>query len=143
MNEELNKLLTQWGDETVKLLQARLELNDSVATGDLKNSIDYNIGEDFIQFNMKKYGVYVDAGSKPHWIPIAPLKIWAKAKGLPPKMAYAVRWNLHINPTKPHPFFSTVLEKRINELVKDDGILKEFFINMLNEKFSLLSSELK
>jgi hypothetical protein len=38
------------------------------------------------------YGLPVETGSRPHWIPIGPLKLWAIRKGYGASFAYYVRW---------------------------------------------------
>lgn len=38
------------------------------------------------------YAKPVEEGARPHWIPIEPLKLWAKRKGLGEGFAYYVQW---------------------------------------------------
>ena len=99
MNEEIKKLLEEWGTETVAkmilVLESPVPRFPSVATGTLRSSLRYIITDDGIGFLMEDYGKWVDEGTKPgrKAPPIAPLKQWVKLKGMPPGAEYKLlRW---------------------------------------------------
>lgn len=138
MNDEIKQIFEKWGTDTVIAMQAILTAQRNVATGNLRESIRFHLGDNFIQFTMEEYGKYVDQGTKPHWAPIAPFLRWASAKGLPKKAAYAVRASIAKKGTKPHRFFTTILEREIDKLVPQ---LDEGFIRYLGDRIELLNRE--
>jgi hypothetical protein len=138
MNEEIKKIFDEWGKDTVIAIQALLTAQRNVATGNLRRSIKYVLGENFIQFTMAEYGKYVDEGTRPHWAPIAPFKKWASAKGLKPSVAYAVRASIAKKGTKAHRFFQVAIEKEIANLLPQ---LDEGFIRFLDNRITLLNNE--
>ena len=139
MNEELKKILEEWGQDTVIAMQAVLTAQKNVATGNLRRSIQYIVGENFVQFTMDEaYGQYVDEGTKPHWVPIAPLKRWASAKGLPKSAAFAARAAIKRRGTTPKRFFTTVIEKEIARLVPQ---LEQSIVQYFGDRIELLNSQ--
>jgi len=138
MDEDIKKIFDEWGKDTVLAIQAILTAQRNVANGNLRKSIKYTLGENFVQFTMDEYGKYVDEGTKPHWAPIAPFKKWASAKGLKPQTAYAVRASIAKKGTKPHRFFTTIIEKEIERLLPK---LDEGFIRFLDNRITLLNNE--
>lgn len=68
MTKELEKLLDEFGRDTVDAIVSEIVRKDVIKTGALKNSIDYNIfndGEDIrIEFKMLEYGKFVDEGTR-------------------------------------------------------------------------------
>jgi hypothetical protein len=100
MSRDLEKLLDEFGRETVDDIVNDIVRKDVIKTGALKNSIDYDIFNDGdtirIQFKMIEYGKYVDEGTR------------------------------YIEPRE---FFNKVIERKTNEFSKDleDEIEKEFY----------------
>jgi hypothetical protein len=100
MSTDLEKLLNEFGRETVDAIVSDIVRKDVIKTGVLKNSIDYDIFNDGdtirIQFKMVEYGKYVDEGTR------------------------------YIEPRE---FFNKVIERKTNEFSKDleDEIEKEFY----------------
>jgi len=138
MNEEIQNILDEWGAETVAAIQAVLVDRGNVATGALRRSIEYKLGGNFVQFTMADYGVYVEKGTKPHWAPIAPFKKWAKARGLSEKRAYATRGAIAKFGTKPHPFFTTIIEREIAKLAPK---LEQSIIQYFGDRIELLNNQ--
>ena len=138
MEEDIKKIFDDWGKDTVLAIQALLTAQRNVATGNLRRSIKYVLGENFIQFTMDEYGKYVDEGTKPHWAPISPFKKWASAKGLKPSVAYAVRASIAKKGTKPHRFFQVTIEKELERLLPK---LDEGFIRFLDNRITLLNEQ--
>lgn len=68
MTREMERLLNDFGRDTVDAIVAEIIKKDVIKTGALKNSIDYNIfndGEDIrIEFKMLEYGKFVDEGTR-------------------------------------------------------------------------------
>lgn len=111
------KLLNQFGKDYVKLIVELLKNNTissrpglpaypKVASGKLINSIDYRLKEttEGIQFQLlaENYLQYVDKGRRPgSYPPIAPLKQWARIKGLPEGLAYGAQKNIYKFGIKP------------------------------------------
>ena len=132
MNEEIKTIFDEWGAETVIAIQAMLTAQRNVATGNLRASIKYQLGENFIQFTMNEYGKFVDEGTRPHWAPIAPFKTWARIKGLDKNAPYAIRASIAKKGTKPHRFYTTVIESQIDKLMpKLDKRLTQLFDQIL------------
>ncbi len=144
MDEKLKELLELWGQETVTSIQATLVAQRNIASRTLLDSIEYTVGDGFVQFTMAEYGHYVDVGSKPHWAPIAPFKTWARLKRLPPSAAFAVRASIAGKAlggsgkggTKPHRFFDQVIQREIANLLPK---LDKGFIDYLDGRISLLN----
>lgn len=57
------------------------------------------------------YGEPVEEGTKPHWAPIAPLKLWARRKLGDERIAYAIRWKIKRLGTKGAHMFKKGLER--------------------------------
>ena len=51
------------------------------------------------------YAVFVEEGTKPHWAPIAPLKLWARRVLGDEQAAYRVRWAIRRRGTKARHMF--------------------------------------
>ncbi len=91
-------------------------------SGFLKQSITSEVVDNVatIGTNMK-YAAAVHEGSKPHWAPIDPLRVWVHMKfGLRgkevEKTARAVQVSIAKKGTKPHPFFTNAFERWQNKL---------------------------
>ena len=84
------------------------------ATGDLSRSIVVDIKERILigivglDFPGKKYGIFVEKGSRPHFVPIKALERWSAQKGISP---FAVQKSIARKGTKPHPFMIPAFKK--------------------------------
>jgi|688.fasta_scaffold233174_2 hypothetical protein len=100
MTKDLEKLLNEFGRDTVDAIVSEIVRKDVIKTGALKSSIDYDIVNDGetikIQFKMLDYGKFVDEGTR-----------YIKAR----------------------EFFNKVIERKTNDLGKDleDEIANEFY----------------
>lgn len=56
------------------------------------------------------YAQAAEEGSRPHWAPIAPLKLWARRILGNERAAYAVRWAIHLRGTKAVHMFAQTTE---------------------------------
>ena len=139
MNEELKAILERWGADTVVAMQAILTAQHNVATGNLRNSIKYKVGADFVLFTMAEYGDIVDKGRSPGWYaPIAPLKKWASVKGLPVAAAYTARAAIKKRGLRPKHFFTTIIEREIQELTP---LLDQTIIRFLGDRIQLIQNQ--
>jgi hypothetical protein len=138
MTEEIKKIFDTWGQDTVIAIQATLTAQRSVATAQLRASIKYALGEDFVQFTMLEYGQYLETGTRPHWVPIGPLKRWATIKGMSKSAPYAIRASIKKKGTRAHPFFSSVIEREIERLLPQ---LDQGFIKYLDGRITLLQEQ--
>jgi hypothetical protein len=56
------------------------------------------------------YAAAVEFGTRPHWAPIGPLKLWAKRMLGDEEAAYRVRWAIARRGTRPQRFFARGVE---------------------------------
>ncbi|MEI6221183.1 MAG: hypothetical protein WCP97_00565 [bacterium] len=71
------------------------------------------------------YAAPIEDGSRPHWAPIEPLKIWAKQHGMKENAAYAIQKKIAKNGTKARPFFAPAIadvERQASKTLEDAGI---------------------
>jgi hypothetical protein len=131
MNELVNILnlaKKQWGIETVQAIIRKIEQENIIWEGNLKNSIRFKQQENGdITFLMKEYGEFLDEGVngtrsayatqyqyRGNWKGMGfALTKWADSKGLNP---YAVAWSLQEKGLKPRRFFKSVIESRVDDL---------------------------
>jgi len=104
-----------------------------VDTGNLKNRIHlYPIKRGKRTYTLSdgvEYGVYVEYGTKPHFVPIEPLKAWAGRVLGDPNIAYAVRRKIGEKGTNAQPFFRPAYEEVRLKWVKiiQQGILRQYY----------------
>lgn len=84
------------------------------ATTGLKNSISSQvdltnlIGIVGLDYPGSKYGIYVEKGTGPHFVPIAALQRWADQRGISP---YAVQKAIARKGTKAQPFMKPAYDR--------------------------------
>lgn len=130
--EKVLDLLDEMGEEWKTIIINILQREDKLATGELIKSIDYALGEDagkyFIELLAAEHYEYVNFGRLPGtWAPIAPLKKWALAKGLPENVAYPVRRKIFNEGIKAIPFIEeaiTEIEKKFSDRLNGDEFIK-------------------
>lgn len=59
----------------------------------------------------EQYAASVEYGARPHWVPIKPLKGWARRVLGDEKAAYAVRWAIARRGTRPTYFFRDAVRR--------------------------------
>ena len=75
----------------------------------------------------KKYGIFVEKGTRPHWPPIAPIEKWARIKLGRPGLGFVVARKIARSGTKAHPYFMPAVEKSVPTVRKlFDQTLVEF-----------------
>lgn len=86
-----------------------------VDTGNLKNRIHLEPmqpgASEYTLSDGVEYGVYVEYGTKPHYVPITPLKGWAGRVLGDKNAAYAVRRKISIKGTPAQPFFRPAIHE--------------------------------
>ena len=103
-------------EQAVLLLQREVVTRTPVgATGILRGSIASEVRGTTAQIRgivttPQAYALPVEEGSRPHWAPIAPLKLWARRKLGDERAAYRVRWAIHLRGTRPVRMFAQGLE---------------------------------
>ncbi len=107
LQEEMDRAMDESGALLTTLVAARMPVNYGIARASVSFPQGFSRsprGADEIEGLVKAYptqgigGVstveyvtYLETGTRPHWPPIAPLKLWAIRKGLGEKAAYAVQ----------------------------------------------------
>jgi len=126
--------LVKYGNQVEQEIETRLRNNGKIASGDLYDSIRYDIKEDskkfIISFYMADYGRYVDKGTKPSKYDnstgkgtgkspfIKSLMRWCQIRGLPKNAAFPIRrkiWKMGIAPTN---FFTIPTTRRAKQFEK-------------------------
>jgi len=91
------------------------KLKAPVDTGNLKNRIHLNPlqkgATEYILSDGVEYGVYVEYGTKPHYVPITPLIGWAGRVLGDKNAAFAVRAKISKVGTPAQPFFRPALHE--------------------------------
>ena len=111
MTVDIIKILSSYGDSTVKRIQANLASTGTNATGKTSQSIRYEVKQDGQNITLtilgKKYIGVVETGrkatpdyTKPSLEFVASIKEWVKAKGIPTDAYYAIAKSIHQHGTK-------------------------------------------
>jgi hypothetical protein len=102
MNENLIKVLNEFGQELKQLLKENIEAEGGVATGDMLNSIDYEVdeetGEIVLYLLSTEYFKWWDQGTTAHWPPKEPILKWIENKPIVPEERIDSKGN-HYLPT--------------------------------------------
>lgn len=87
--DNLMTVLEQYAQEVRNLYQDNLIRSDRIATGDLLNSVEYQVqfnGVAYqVQLKLEDYWKYVEEDTKPHWPPVNKILEWISAKPVIPK----------------------------------------------------------
>lgn len=120
MWENVRNVLNEMGREFQFQVREKIVAENAVATGDLLNSIGFEIEEDAdglftLYLTHADYFHYVNENTVPHWPPILPIVQWVIDKPLATdlpevnKIAHAVQWKIAQEGTQGHYFFESVL----------------------------------
>ena len=86
--DSLAKVLEEYAIEVRNLYQDKLIENDRIASGDLLNSIEYEVevldNKYVVSLNLEDYWKYVEWDTKPHFPPVNALLNWIKIKPVLP-----------------------------------------------------------
>jgi hypothetical protein len=133
LEQILKTVQKQWGVETVQAIIRKIEQDNIIWEGNLKNSIRFKQEDNGdITFLMKEYGEFLDEGVngtrsayatayqyRGNWKGMGfALTKWADSKGLNP---YAVARSLQEKGLKPRRFFKSVIESRAEDLATSIG----------------------
>jgi hypothetical protein len=138
-NDELLDLFDELGVEFKEIIIRILREENKVATGELVRSIDYALGEAsgkyFIQLIAAEHYEYVNFGRRPgKFAPIAPLRAWAVAKGIPESAVWAINWKIKRQGIPAVPF----LEQSIKEIERKyiQTLQSDKFMNIYEEEWN-------
>ena len=142
----LERVLNEFCDAFIDFARAYLFKNDSVATGDLYDSLDtereVNIGEDYfsVKISLEDYWKYVDKGRGPgkfpppeaitNWIEVKHIVPRADMNGRTPsveQLSFLIGRKIAEEGTTPHPFFDQAREEalRIYDEKIDRAIIED------------------
>jgi hypothetical protein len=113
MLDLFDELGVQFREIIIKILRDK----NKVATGELIKSVDYALGEQsgkyFIELIAAEHWEYVNFGRLPgKFAPVAPLRAWVVAKGIPESAVWAINWKIKKEGIAAVPF----LEQSIKEI---------------------------
>lgn len=114
----IQQIVKNFGDDVIKQMQEELQKNNTIATSELMNSLNYrtqvSLERILIQFLSEDYGKYVETGRKAGFFPpVSKIEQWCQTKGIPKKRALSISWNIYRFGIKPKPFmFNSVTKKR-------------------------------
>lgn len=81
--------LEQYAQEVRNQYQDNLILNDRIASGDLLNSVEYQVVQNGmtyeVQLRLQDYWKYVEYGTKPHFPPVDKILEWIMVKPVLPR----------------------------------------------------------
>lgn len=117
--DKLQIALKVFGEEYVEEMGAILRKKDKIATRELIESIDTKVlktgfGTSYtLKIIAAKHLKYVDEGRRPGGKapPIAPIKAWARVKGLPEGLAFPIAKKIGEDGIKPTHVIKKALEK--------------------------------
>ena len=147
--DRLEKALEVFGEEYIEEIGNILRSNDKVATGKLLKSLDAQVfktgfGTSYtLKVLATDYLKYVDegrrAGAKPP--PIAPIKEWARRKGLDEGLAYPIAKSIGEKGIEP----THVIQKALDNVLRgiefrrlEDGV-SDWVDELISDKFKGLS----
>lgn len=87
--------------------QRNIRENDSIASGDLFNSIESQISPDGLTVavgSTSKYAPFVEFGTRPHMPPVSAILRWCRLKGIPDKAAWPIALKIKERGTPEQPF---------------------------------------
>jgi len=140
MNKEaLLDFFDELGPQFQEIIIRILREKNKVATGELIKSIDYALGESngkyFIELIAAEHWEYVEYGRKPgKFAPVAPLKAWAVAKGIPESAVWAINWKIYKMGIAAVPFVEMAI-KEIEEKYADE-LQSDKFMKIYEEEWS-------
>jgi len=138
-NNALEEALHKIGGLMVKRMEQYLRDEGKEVTGDLLQSLGYEIGEDEIVFYATaKHGYWVHEGTDPHWPPPGALTNWVQRVGFAPGLSirsrdYLARKSIAETGTSASPFIREPLERRADDIAKR---LEARLINALEDELN-------
>jgi hypothetical protein len=93
----VNEALEELGEVLVRNMRQDVPVD----TGQLRDSISYEVKNGVLYIYMEDYGEWVDSGTRPHKVSPQKLEAWCNRKGLNP---FAVAKNIEKYGTQAQPF---------------------------------------
>jgi hypothetical protein len=114
----LDNIINQFGTEFINKMKDQLTTNNSVATGTLKDSVNFAFEVDadriLIQFLSEDYGKYIESGRQAGTYPnVTKLQQWLQVKGIPIKASFPIAKNIYKYGIKPKPFLFNDFENKV------------------------------
>lgn len=130
MSPEEYNVYNNWGAQVVAQAKANLRQKNKIATGDLLDSISYEVDpKGGVTFYYEDYGEYVESGRKKGIMPpVGPLIQWAKIKGLEQfrdkkgrfisneQRGWMIAMGIKKNGIKAFPFYQDAIDQSMNDL---------------------------
>lgn len=118
------KVLDTWGAQIVQDMKLELQLNGSLASDALYNSLSYNVkselDEFILSFDMESYGKYVESGRKSgKYPPLSNIQKWTRLKGIPESAAFPIARKIFKFGIQPRPFIRPSIDKNRRGLISD------------------------
>lgn len=128
ISKETRNALNKWALKVVTLAKANLLKRNKIATGELYDSVGYDITpEGDVLFYYDTAGDFVESGRKPNskfpppqvirkWIDIKGLGQWKTKEGLPISknaQTFLISRSIAKKGIKPYPFFTDALEESL------------------------------
>lgn len=89
--KNLTKVLNDFGVEFVNLLADKIIEADGIASGEMLNTLDFNVRKEGLYYTFTvylkhtDYFPYFDQGTRPHWPPKDPIIKWIQDKPIYPE----------------------------------------------------------
>ena len=87
--DNLRQTLEEYGQEVRNLYQDKLITNGRIASGDLLNSVEFEVEGDGQRWEgsltLAKYWKYVENDTRPHWPPVNKILEWIRVKPVLPR----------------------------------------------------------
>jgi len=117
--DKLEKALEVFGNEYIEAIGEILKKADKIASGDLIKSLDKRViktgfGTSYtLKVIAEEYLKYIESGRKPNSKapPIAPIKEWARHKGLDEGLAFPIAKSIGIKGIKPLNVIQAAFDK--------------------------------
>lgn len=81
----------------------------------------------------KKYGLFVETGTRPHFPPVEPLERWASIKLGQPGMGYVIARKIGRVGTKKHPYFMPAVKDSLPQVQKYFEQMVDMFVKQLGD----------
>lgn len=132
LDPEIIKVEQEWAQKVVTNAKSILLKNKKIATGDLYNSITYNVSADGdISFSYSEEGKWVTQGRRPgsRFPPPQPISNWIRAKGIKgrdPKtgrfisnksLTFLIQRAISRDGIKPLPFMQIAIDQATQQLL--------------------------
>lgn len=87
--ENVMSVLEEYGNDVRNLYQDNLIRNNRIASGDLLNSVEYNVVQNGMEYEvtltLADYWKYIEEGTLPHFPPIDKILQWVQIKPVIPR----------------------------------------------------------